>query len=533
MSKIQKIIISIFLLLTITGCNNNNNNNKVEYSDTPLDIYNNLILSDLLPALLELNTIDIVDEDDNLMNITIGDFTQEQYDNYIKSCIDKEFNIDIIENDTNFMAYSKLGYEISIDYNKINKKINISIKESKIYDTVTWPKNIFTDSLPKIFSNHGSISTDNFTDFNAELAYITKEKYEEIIKSCINKGFVEIEDTDENTFSAKNKDEIHLDLKYIGNNVISITMKATLYDVTLDISCRENFIFSKYDLEVYINNGYAFSIDHGETLKIDRTLPRGTNTIRFENTDDDQVFGEFTFDLTTDILVNTSLHCTSSEVIVEKEILPLTKDAEDKNIDNHNTNNKETEDENKSIDINKQIEMDTIENYGKLENKQLVSNLKKLGFENIVVEYTKTSNESIVDDSLKEILINDNKLDSERKYSKDDKIVISRWELEINESIYDKVYVNDTGSYSIYYMFDTDSNKIVTFNSDDTYVDEGTYSGSFENTLTLNWDHGEWVDKINFNNGSAILVDGNGYNFTLHTSNVESAQLILNKISKN
>lgn len=95
-------------------------------------------------------------------------------------------------------------------------------------------------------------------------------------------------------------------------------------------------------------------------------------------------------------------------------------------------------------------------------------------------------------------------------------------------SEYEKAFVRELNGYNLYYMFDTDDNKVIYFGTNDTYIDRGTYEGSFSSGVTIEWSHGEWKEKFIHTGGSkAVLVDGNGFEWEYKTCDVSDAQVVL------
>ena len=78
-------------------------------------------------------------------------------------------------------------------------------------------------------------------------------------------------------------------------------------------------------------------------------------------------------------------------------------------------------------------------------------------------------------------------------------------------------------------MFDVDSKKVVYFGTNDTYVENGTYSGEFNLGVTIKWSHGEWEETFVNEDGSntAMLTDGSGNKWEYEKCDVSKAQKIL------
>jgi len=95
-------------------------------------------------------------------------------------------------------------------------------------------------------------------------------------------------------------------------------------------------------------------------------------------------------------------------------------------------------------------------------------------------------------------------------------------------SEYEKAYIRDMNNYDLYYMFDTDTNKVVYFGTNDTYIEKGTYTGDFASGVTISWSHGEWTEKFTHKSGnSATLIDGNGFDWEYKTCDIKKAQSVL------
>ena len=98
-------------------------------------------------------------------------------------------------------------------------------------------------------------------------------------------------------------------------------------------------------------------------------------------------------------------------------------------------------------------------------------------------------------------------------------------------SEYEKAYIRDMSSYDLYYMFDTDTKKVVYFGTNDTYIEKGTYTGDFATGITINWNHGEWTEKLTHSSGNiATLIDGNGFDWEYKVCDIAVAQKELDKL---
>lgn len=155
-----------------------------------------------------------------------------------------------------------------------------------------------------------------------------------------------------------------------------------------------------------------------------------------------------------------------------------------------------------------------------------------LGFENIKLVETVTTDSNKATDTVASVTAAANTFSKGQSFETNTEITISYWKVEKPASEYEKAFVRVLNGYSLYYMFDIDKKSVVFFGTHDTYVDMGTYTGDFSSGVTINWSHGEWTEKFINKDGSsyATSIDGNGFNWEYKACNVADAQKILDSL---
>lgn len=195
--------------------------------------------------------------------------------------------------------------------------------------------------------------------------------------------------------------------------------------------------------------------------------------------------------------------------------------------ENDTTTNGETIVEDKKIKMDKDSS-----NYVGLDKVQIEKEFEEKGFQNIEFKEVKTTNSDNKDNTITSIIINDKAFKKNDEFNKEDKVIITYWKYEKPVSEYEKAFMRDMSSYDLYYMFDTDTKKVIFFGTNDTYIERGTYSGDFNSGVTINWSHGEWKEKfVNKNDkNSATLTDGNGLEWKYEKCDVSEAQKVLDSL---
>ena len=98
---------------------------------------------------------------------------------------------------------------------------------------------------------------------------------------------------------------------------MSISLEEPEYQVNIEVECTENLIFSKYDVDVYVDDSLAGTLSHGATETYYVTLTKGTYTIEFVNAENDEVTGTVKIDVTKDEEYKFKISCSSSGIDVD------------------------------------------------------------------------------------------------------------------------------------------------------------------------------------------------------------------------
>ena len=98
---------------------------------------------------------------------------------------------------------------------------------------------------------------------------------------------------------------------------MSISIDEPEYQVTVEVECVENWIFSKYDVDVYVDDSLEGTLSHGTTDTYSVTLTKGTYTIKFVSAEDDGVTGTVKIDISKDEDIKLKISCYSDKISVE------------------------------------------------------------------------------------------------------------------------------------------------------------------------------------------------------------------------
>lgn len=287
------------------------------------------------------------------------------------------------------------------------------------------------------------------------------------------------------------------------------------HNVVINIECNENLLFSRYDVNVYIDNVLQKNVEHGGSTTIDIKLSEGEHMISFEKEDNSSVDGSAEFEVMGDLELTYILSCTSSQIEVEF--------AED---------NQQIEDEEEEKIISNVNSSELLAR----DYDEVKSVLEDLGFTNIDTYSTKTKEQdksnqvfkvNIKVDGLKQDIVKD------QSYLKDSKIAIEYYIYEKPESVYystndsNTVKLGNQGvyaykssmTYDVYWIIDFNEGFVYNFtegNSDDSCLRFKIKSGTLNDSLKICYDKtGDgtpWYIHFNYENSPSKLIVNDHYN---------------------
>lgn len=251
------------------------------------------------------------------LSLTVYKTSPNQFTEYIKSCEEKEFTIDSEQTADEFVSFNIDGYRLDLLYNQNNNEMKIDLTAPETYATIEWPTDGLATLLPTPKSSVGKIIRNDTGGFSVDIAEISIEDYRDYIEQCRGQGFAVEPNEEDKHFSAENDSGYQLSVEYIGFNRIHILLLEPEYQITLEVECIENLMFSTYDVEVYVDDISQDVLKHGTSATYEVTLNRGEHTVRFVSAEDETVDGEASFEVSQDDSLQFTIYCTAEQIDVE------------------------------------------------------------------------------------------------------------------------------------------------------------------------------------------------------------------------
>ena len=104
------------------------------------------------------------------------------------------------------------------------------------------------------------------------------------------------------------------------------------YSVKIYVNCVNNLIFSRYDIDFYIDEERVQQLEHGQKAEYEFGLKAGEHTFTFTKRDTTNVKGTEKIDVFSDMEISYKLFCTSDEVNIETVYIDRKIDLDDNEI---------------------------------------------------------------------------------------------------------------------------------------------------------------------------------------------------------
>lgn len=96
--------------------------------------------------------------------------------------------------------------------------------------------------------------------------------------------------------------------------------KGEKYTVKIEIACTENLFFSKYDVDIFLDNEVIGTLEHGATDIYTIEIEEGEHTLKVEKEDDSSVDGTVKFTVSEDMELRYKISLSSSQIEIEENV---------------------------------------------------------------------------------------------------------------------------------------------------------------------------------------------------------------------
>lgn len=157
--------------------------------------------------------------------VSLDGVSDDQYNDYLDACVDKGFTVDADKSSYSYKAYNADGY--SLDMSHIGDGLSIALKAPMKFGSITWPSSTVGNMLPAPKSTTGKFSYEHDDSFFVYVSETSKADYDQYVADCSANGFNIDYDKGDTYYRADNADGYHISLKYEGNNIMAVEIKAS------------------------------------------------------------------------------------------------------------------------------------------------------------------------------------------------------------------------------------------------------------------------------------------------------------------
>jgi RNA polymerase subunit RPABC4/transcription elongation factor Spt4 len=180
-------------------------------------------ICNLLPV-PESNKGEISRSDEEQLQITVYDLSEEQCNAYIEACKENGFLIDSKTDSISYAAYNESGFHLKLHYYNVSEQGFYIVCDAPMkMETIRWPNTKLADQLPIPETDYGKIETDSKSSFTVYIGNTTPEEYADYVDACVKKGFTEgLYNRDDTHFHGDNSADSTISVDYIGFSIMKI-----------------------------------------------------------------------------------------------------------------------------------------------------------------------------------------------------------------------------------------------------------------------------------------------------------------------
>lgn len=523
---------------------------KIDIADYEKYAWEEVILAEMLPE-PESPYGKIDSNSDSYLSLSVLMVTEEEYNKYLEACREAGFTIDSEVVGTSYYAYNEAGYKVLLNYYDYNSEMHVGLDAGMQLGELTWSNSEMAQLLPAPDSTVGEIQKDNETGYSVYVGNMSKEAYADYVAFCEEKGFTIDADKQEKHFSAKNAESYKLSVEYKGNNIVYISIDEPEFNTSVEIECVENWVFSKYDVEVYVDDSFEGTITHGASEIYELILTKGNHTIKFVSADDETLDGTVEIIVSKDESFKFKISCSSTGIDVDT-ISGSVNQPESTEQPSVAEGSKESETTIPDISITISEEDFKGMNYEEAEKK-----FREMGFTSFEYETVDTeieaNNDTICYIEITEVFIGDSDFEVGDTFDADSTVTFYTYKYEApaapspvfySTNDYNTAKNGNSGvfsyrergsSYDIYWIIDFDEGYVYYFTDgngesscDRLKIDSGTLNDKV--TITYHDGGDTWSYSLHFkyvdHPETLIMVDQNGFAWEYSTTDLDDALAI-------
>lgn len=316
----------------------------------------------------------------------------------------------------------------------------------------------------------------------------------------------------------------------------------TKHSIQIEVNCESNLFFSRYDIEVFVDDESQGIIEHGQSDIYELSLKEGNHELTISKEGDSSVDGYVIFNVEKEESFRYKVHCTSDQIEIEEYA---------ENDDNNSNENDETNKISVTMNEDELIGMTTAD---------AEKRLKDMGFTVLKYETLDTDDKPDLDGKIGAVEIKSWDY-GKGDFSKGDKYesnaIVVLWSYKYTEPAkaspvfystndYETAtkgksgvfsYKNKGGSYDVYWIIDFEEGYVYFFTdgNNEAYCDKvKIVSGTLNDRVKVTWhDGGEqwsWYLHFKYANSPVTLIvnDHNGFTTEFTTTDLDDALALRN-----
>lgn len=310
--KKNGIFIIVFILIVVGILGGGENDSSKTHHDTP-----DIVLRNNIPA-LEIEKEEIVVNDENVLEVHVSEYDEDQFHDYVNQCTEKGYNLDKIYNQNiSYRAYNDQGDLLVLSYK--DHIMNVRLEMSVGYTYLNFEDYHLLYDLPIYNQCQGEVVSDTDNEMKVHVKNVSYDQYKDYVIECKKAGYSKDIKQGDTSYKASHKNKATLSLVYSKDRTMDIVVKRVMYDVQVELYYCNIVLFRKYDVEVFVDGNYKATLSDLQREGLEWKLSEGKHHIRFVSHDDANVVGNDTITISENTKFKYNINGWKNEIEYDRD----------------------------------------------------------------------------------------------------------------------------------------------------------------------------------------------------------------------
>ena len=258
----------------------------------------------------------IITDNENDLVLCMQNVLRNDYEDYLAMCENYGIIYESSKEKDSYCAYDDNSYCLKLLYNDEAGELRVELNAPMAMEEMVMPESRMAKLLPTRDSLTGTVMVDTDEEFSMYMGQMNIEEYNFYVEKCKEAGFNVSVNQQERKFTAENSEGYSLIVEYPAHKIIHVSILAPTHEVKFTFAPVDNFMYSDYDVNIYIDGEKAGTMKESDGFDVTKGLKQGKYTICFEKAENSNVKKNIEIEVNQEATLKFVVY-RSSEIFVD------------------------------------------------------------------------------------------------------------------------------------------------------------------------------------------------------------------------